>query len=235
MTGMNVLISQRHFLDSHGQWCDSLENDYVTCFAAFGMTLFPVPNGSVFLDDMIRTVCPSGIILSGGGDVSSAFSGGESSESVQVSLVRDQTEALLLEHALKHQIPVLGICRGLQFINIYFKGTLIPDLNQMNSGICHPCPGRHLISIPHHDLANAINSSEPVEVNSYHRQGVVQGGLSPELRPFALARDLDLIEGLYHPQYPLAAVQWHPERTEHATPLDRVLMEAFRDRTLFWR
>jgi len=232
---MNVLISQRHSLNSHGQWCDSLENEYITCFAAFGMTLLPVPNGSDFLDDMIRTVCPSGIILSGGGDVSSAFSGLATSESAQVSLLRDQTEALLLEHALKHRIPVLGICRGLQYINVYFKGSLVPDINHLVPGICHPCPGKHLLSVIHTDLAKVMHSNHPVEVNSYHRQGVVQDGLSQELAVFAQEKELGLVEGLYHPRYPLAAVQWHPERAAQTTPLDRALIEAFRDRTLFWR
>jgi gamma-glutamyl-gamma-aminobutyrate hydrolase PuuD len=232
---MNVLISQRHAINNHGQWCDSLENEYVYCFAAFGITLFPVPNDSGCLNTMIRTVCPSGIILSGGGDVSPAFSGGELLDNAQVSVVRDQIEATLLDHSLRNRIPVLGICRGLQFINAYFKGTLITDLNLLVPGEDHPCPGKHPISILHKDLVTLLGGNDSVDVNSYHHQGIAQKGLAQELRSFAVAVDLGIIEGLYHPEHPLAAVQWHPERAAETAPLDRVLIEAFRDGTLFWR
>ena len=232
---MNVLISQRHAINNHGQWCDSLENDYVRCFAAFGITLFPVPNNSGGLNTLIQTVRPSGIILSGGGDVSPAFSGGESLDDAQVSVVRDQIEAALLDHALRERIPVLGICRGLQFINVYFKGTLIPDLNRLVPGKSHPCPGTHLLSIRHKDLVTLLGGNASVEVNSYHHQGVTQGALAQELRQFAVVMDLGIIEGLYHPDHLLAAVQWHPERAAETTPLDKILIEAFRDGTLFWR
>lgn len=232
---MNVLISQRHAINNHGQWCDSLENDYVRCFAAFGITLFPVPNHSGGLSTMIRTVRPSGIILSGGGDVSPAFSGGEVQNDAQVSVVRDQIEAALLDHALRQRIPVLGICRGLQFINVYFKGTLIPDLNQIVPGISHPCPGKHPLSIDHEDLVALLGGNDSVEVNSYHHQGVSQKTLAQDLRAFAMAPDLDVVEGLYHTDHPVAAVQWHPERAAETAPLDKILIEAFRDGTLFWR
>lgn len=232
---MNILISQRHSLNSHGQWCDSLESDYVRYFAAFGMTLFPVPNDTGCLGAMLQTVRPSGIILSGGGDVSPAFYGSELTEKAHVSLLREQTEAQLLDYCLKHRIPVLGICRGLQFINVYFKGTLISDINQLVPAKCHPCPGNHPVSLLHNDLVALTRAADSIDVNSYHHQGVALGGLAQELQAFAVERDLGLVEGLYHPHHRLAAVQWHPERAAETTPLDRIIVEAFRDGTLFWR
>lgn len=232
---MNVLISQRHAINSNTQWCDSLENDYLGCFASFGITLFPVPNRPDCLPQVIETVRPLGIVLSGGGDVSPLFCAGGGAAVPEMSLVRDKLEEALLDHALKGRIPVLGICRGLQFINVYFGGTLVRDLNRLDSGAAHPCPGRHPVSIQYEELVVAAGIGDQVEVNSYHRQGVVGSGLATELRVFAQESELAVVEGIYHPAHRLAAVQWHPERSVEPAALDRTLIEAFRDGGLFWR
>ncbi len=232
---MNTLISQRHSLNRYGQRTDSLENDYISYFESFGLALFPVSNASSCLERMIQVIRPVGIILSGGEDVSTALTCGDESGTQEPARQRDRTETLLLDYALKHRIRVLGICRGLQFVNVHFKGALEPDITRLDPAGCHRCPGNHTISLMNDELTANTKKHGALIVNSYHRQAVHEKGLAPELQSFAMEETARVVEGLYHPSHPLAAIQWHPERSTKVNPLDRILVEAFRDGALFWR
>ena len=204
---MNVLISQRHDMNKHGQWLDVLENDYVIFFEKFGIQLIPVSNIVDVLTYFQFEV--SGIVLSGGNNVGPSVYG-EEKELSDVSLKRDSTEGRLLEEGIKREVPILGICRGMQFINAYFGGKIHDDISRLKPGVDHPPAVKHDIELLESDLIKKIGKVQ--QVNSFHNQGVPVDDLSSRLKAFALATDLPLVEGLYSPEHRLAAIQWHPER-----------------------
>lgn len=217
---MNILITQRHELNKHGDWIDSLENRYIAFFESCGMNLVLVPNTSKNIEGLLNTFNPSGIILSGGGDVDLAED-------------RDKCEAQLVDFAVNKNIPVLGICRGMQFINVYFGGALT-NINEIDPGGTHNGVREHPIQIVHQDVRDLLEGIRELNTNSYHEQGVLKEGLGRGIGVFAVFDELGLVEGLYHENYPIAGVQWHPERKSSAGALDKVLINSFLDRTLFW-
>ena len=227
---MNVLISQRHDMNKYGQWLDVLENDYVRFFEKFGIQLIPVSNIVDVLTYFQFEV--SGIVLSGGNNVGPSVYG-EEKELSDVSAKRDSTEGRLLDEGIKREVPILGICRGMQFINAYFGGKIHDDISRLKPGVDHSPAVKHDIELLESDLIKKIGKVQ--QVNSFHNQGVPVDDLSSSLKAFALATDIPLVEGLYSPEHRLAAIQWHPERDETLSKFDEILIQSFLDKTLFWK
>jgi putative glutamine amidotransferase len=230
---MPFLISQRHTRNLQGEWIDSLENSYTTFFEGLGLSLIPVSNATS------RSGWPdsaevSGLILTGGGDVDPELYSGCMDPELAVSKQRDAVEAKLLNMAIDRKLPVLGICRGMQFINVFFGGKLLQNISGLEGADRHPCPGVHNVRIIDSSLRAHVQDADACSTNSYHRQAVVPANLAPDLSAFAEACGPELIEGLYHRGLPIAGVQWHPERPNSAAVLDRLLVAAFVERRLFW-
>ena len=124
-------------------------------------------------------------------------------------------ELQLLELAFQQDLPVLGICRGIQLLNVCFGGTLYQDLPEQvsNSISHHQTPPYdqpvHTVSVlPETPLA-ALLEQETLAVNSYHHQGILK--LAEALQPMAVAPD-GLIESVWLPEKAFVwGVQWHPE------------------------
>jgi putative glutamine amidotransferase len=177
-----------------------------------------------------------GLVLSGGEDVHPRFYGKpEYMELLDPAFVieqRDEFELKIIEEALKRDLPLLGICRGLQVANVYFKGTLVPDLpsigkvgHAMENGIDQ----RHPVQVsPGSVLAELVHGNRG-EVNSAHHQ--VADRVADVLRVNALSAD-GVIEGLERkPNSPIPytlLVQWHPERmTDPDNPFSNNIREGF--------
>jgi putative glutamine amidotransferase len=166
-----------------------------------------------------------GVLFAGGEDVDPAFYGEQKKyESVEISYDRDQFEMKLLEHALHRRLPILGICRGAQVINVGFGGTLYQDLaqdaapefehRQTVAGKARSDTS-HTVTVtePGSLLAGAIAGS--CRVNSMHHQAIKHLGRG--LKVTARSED-GLVEAVEAADdYPfLLAVQWHPEEiTDH--------------------
>lgn len=133
---------------------------------------------------------------------------------------RDRYELPLVRKALEMKIPVLGICRGIQLINILLGHKLVPDLPVcVGDTIIHSTgiEGKgafHEIKIFPSSRIARILPSPRLTVNSYHHQGLRMDDIAPGLKAAALAPDgvVEAVEGTDHPW--LVAVQWHPERKE---------------------
>lgn len=230
---MNIIITQRHSLNKYGDQIDSLENSYISYLEAFGLNLFPISNVTKNVERLIEIVAPSGIILTGGGDVSPVLYCGQI-ENTAIPGHRDTIESKLLEMAISKRIPVLGICRGMQFINVFFNGKLIQDITKTGMEGNHTSPCTHKIRIVDERLKSLMDDESEVSTNSYHNQGIIKGGLGGGIRVFAVHDKSGLIEGIYHEEYPIAGVQWHPERPMSSNKLDKMLIESFIRRDLFW-
>ena len=154
---------------------------------------------------------------------------------------RDRKEFRILEYAFEQKVPVLGICRGIQIINVFLGGTLIPHIPDEFEGEDYHTKvegkdNKHPITVePGSLLARAAGEAEGI-VNSAHHQGV--GKLSPKLASTAWSPDglVEALEWLEPEQRSyLLAVQWHPERMEQQNPfasriLDQFLIEAHSSR-----
>jgi putative glutamine amidotransferase len=173
------------------------------------------------------------LVLSGGVDVYPEFYGGDRrypKAPDKWRKDRDNFERTVFGYALEHHLPVLGVCRGLQLINVLRGGTLIQDLGEEGDKT-HEAVGdtdmRHGVRIERDSLLYTITGEEAGEANSAHHQaiGVLGDGLKVNCRA-----DDGTIEGIEWKQADgkpfMLAVQWHPER---------MYTDKFRDAGLYKR
>ncbi len=168
--------------------------------------------------DALAQLCGlcDGFLLTGGHDVSPEVYRAERLPVCGAcSPERDRMEAGLLARAMAADKPVLGICRGIQFINAALGGTLWQDLpSQRPSAVEHhqappyDVPAHPVDLVPGTPLASLLGAKS-ILVNSYHHQAIRQ--IAPGLEPMAEAPD-GIVEAVHHPgRRFLWAVQWHPE------------------------
>ncbi|MGC1240071.1 MAG: gamma-glutamyl-gamma-aminobutyrate hydrolase family protein [Chryseosolibacter sp.] len=167
------------------------------------------------LDDIGKC---DGIVLSGGEDVHPRFY--RKTEYVErcheIDEQRDEFEWKVLEHTEKNQIPVLGICRGLQVANVFFGGTLlphIPDYGKFDHSKSGTEDRYHAVLVDPNSQLGKIVESTGGEINSAHHQaadligkGLVANALSPDGVVEGIEREGNE-KGAF-----LMLVQWHPER-----------------------
>lgn len=174
-----------------------------------------------------------GLVLTGGEDINPLWYQEEPRQQLQtVDPVRDINELKLLKLATDRNIPVLGICRGEQLINIAFGGTLYQDIPSQRPGtpVKHvqdlpSTSGSHTITVtPGSQLAAIIGAGKQL-ANSLHHQAVKD--LAPGFRVVALAADsvVEAIEAW--PDRPILGVQWHPEAMTAAGDTTMVKLFSF--------
>jgi gamma-glutamyl-gamma-aminobutyrate hydrolase PuuD len=155
------------------------------------------------------------LVLQGGGDVHPEYYGQElHSETNTLDRRRDEFELELLRGASERAMPVLGICRGIQLVNVAYGGTLVqhlPEVTELDHEQLDAWDAlAHRIEIaPESRLANVLGTTS-MEVNSVHHQAVDR--LGEGLRPVAWADD-GVVEAIEHETDSVLAVQWHPEWT----------------------
>ena len=187
------------------------------------------------IDALVSACC--GLVLTGGEDVDPAYYGEKPGPALgTVQRARDEMEFHALDCALQRGMPVFGICRGAQVLNVHFGGTLYQDIVTQRPGeLRHQqsAPwGRHAhaVVVEPESLLCSLVGERRLFINSFHHQAVKDVGR--DLRVVARADD-GLIEGIEHTRYPwLLGVQWHPERNEASTPEtnpDLRLFAGFRD------
>ena len=192
--------------------------------------VLPLPED---LDDLPQLVslC-DGLLFTGGQDVSPELYGEAPKPTCgEVCPARDRMEQALLRLALERDLPVLGICRGIQFLNAALGGTLYQDLPTE-----HPSQTQHHMTPPYDRAVHTVTlqpgtplaellGTEHIGVNSYHHQAVKT--LAPCLTEMAWSED-GLIEAVCLPGKRFVwAVQWHPEFSFRVNEDSRKIFGAF--------
>jgi len=190
-----IALTQRVVVDPrHGERRDALDQRWVDFLAALDMLPLVLPNQPRSAVALMETVGPAGLVLTGGNSL--ACCGGDAPE-------RDATEHALLDHARSRGLPVLGVCRGMQFLLVRFGATLVPVSGHAGT---------------RHGLVDGR------QVNSYHDFAARDGG---DLLVTALADD-GVVEAVQHPHESIRGIMWHPERCQSFDPADQDLF-----RTMF--
>jgi putative glutamine amidotransferase len=182
----SVVVSQRvDVWKDRDEHRDALDRRLMDWVLKAGFIPFPVPNSlSVnILNKWLKKLNPSAILLSGGNDIGDAVN-------------RDNTETELLKYASRGVVPVLGICRGMQFMACRAGGTL----EHLNGHV----KSRHKITL-------TVDAEEfPEEVNSFHTLGIKT--IPTDYEVLARATQDGSIEAIRHRILPWEGWMWHPER-----------------------
>lgn len=171
-----------------------------------------------------------GVLLIGGGDIDPALYGAEADPLCGAPCpVKDRYEIALTQQAYERGIPVLGICRGAQVVNVALGGTLIqhvPDacgvVHQQKSGNVF----WHDVTVQRGTLLHSLVGQDVIATNSYHHQAALT--VAQALTVGALSRE-GIVEALEsRPDAPgwILALQWHPERTYRHDPFSRRYFDA---------
>lgn len=189
-------ISQRVDMYSDvGEVRDCLDQRWIKFILSLGYFPIPLPTLSPRdLEDNWRALGLSAVILSGGNNIEDLAPG-----QLEVSPARDAFERKLLALAIENRLPVLGVCRGMQLINLFFGGTA--------TAIEHHVGGRHRLK--------RLSDGDflPTEVNSFHNFGISRTDLAVNLKPLALDMDGN-IEAFTAVGASIVGIMWHPERDE---------------------
>lgn len=206
-----VLTTMRSIRDpATDELRDSISRDWTAFLEKVDCDTYPIANGLQDPSRLLQRLEPDALLLTNGEDVGS-------------HPPRDQTESSLVDYALSHEIPVLGVCRGHQFLNNYFDGTLVDLAHHLSNhhghaGTVHP------VNVVEGPLRQSLPST--LQVNSYHDQGIIMDGIAPELEPAAFSDNDQIVESLYHPDLPILTMQWHPERPiPESEPINTLVRE----------
>jgi len=164
---------------------------------------------------LTRTETADAIVVMGGEDIAPRFYGGSTGyegESRHLETA-DAAQLALVRRAVERETPLLGICRGLQILNVAFGGTLVQHLGEetahRNHGVpIHEIMASHPVEVEADSRTAELLGSTRVDVQSAHHQAVDAVGSG--LRVTGRAAD-GHVEALEHETAPVIAVQWHPE------------------------
>lgn len=209
-----------------------VQNTYIQAVLKAGGTpmIIPVTTDGVVLRDIVARL--DGLVMTGGEDFNPSFYNEKAiPEMNEVDSLRDIYDLVLLKLATDRNVPVLGICRGEQAINVIFGGTLYQDIPSQlqDKSINHKQTesreiGTHTVTIENGSRLASILGTAEVSTNTFHHQAVK--GVAPGFKAVAKTSD-DIVEAIEaYPNRRILGVQWHPEG--HVLGGDTTMLKIFK-------
>lgn len=208
--------------------CKILDYYYKAVVAAGGTPVLvpPVANQQVIANTLDHI---DALILSGGADYNPLYAGEEPERGLGgINSERDLPELWLTRMAYHRQLPILGICRGIQTMAMALDGRVKQDINDGTSRIKHSQEAdrnvaTHTVRVAEQSLLHRLYGTTTLAVNSFHHQAVADTG--GRFRAIATSPD-GIIEAMESTEMkPLLGVQWHPECLESGAPLFQWIVE----------
>lgn len=190
-----------------------LKKYYAEAIMRAGAIPFLLPPGEDILSEVIDLI--DGLLISGGGDIPPEYYGErpEAENLRPVDKRRIEFEFRILKEFIESKKPVLGICYGMQLINVFCRGSLYQDIKGHRKGF-------HEVKIRENRLIPSGNHT----VNSSHHQAIKEKG--KDIIEIGISKKDGIVEAITHKEYPnLFGIQWHPERMEDA--LSKSIFENF--------
>ncbi len=185
----SIAITPRVNISEHGERFEAVASQWGSWLADLNTSLLPLTYTPALLQTQLSDMKPDVVILSGGNDIASL------PQAQNAAPERDAGERVVIDWAVRNKRPILGICRGMQMLNMYFGGTLAHVENHAGT--------RHMVDFS--------PLGKHIEVNSYHNWGIEPQGLSKEMQPLAVDAS-GHIEAMKHISLPILGIMWHPER-----------------------
>jgi len=156
-----------------------------------------------------------GLLLPGGGDISPVFYHRKNRGSTNICISEDIVQLLMFHRFMEQKKPILGICKGMQIINVALGGTLIQALPTANSHAWHNGDRYHPTTITKGSLLSTLYGNDMITGSAHHQAVCTLGNW---LKATQHAHD-GVIEGIEHKSLPILGVQWHPERLCHLSDI----------------
>lgn len=195
-----ILITQRYErIGKFKELRDNIDLRYINMIENINMFPILIPNALIKIDQFLNKIKPDGILLTSGGNP-------------KENNCRKKTEIKLIKYSIKNNLPLLGICRGAQVINIYFKGKVIPIKNHVRKN--------HLIK------GSITKKQKKISVKCYHDLGIKKKNLGKNLQILASSNDSS-IECFKHKKKNIMGIMWHPERYSKLRKFEKKLLKNF--------
>ncbi len=209
---MRIGITQRvEYINDYSEVRDCLDQRWFDFLDALKMTMIPIPNRLRNVNEWLDIMKCDAYILTGGNDLA------DLPDAKNVSIERDKVETALLKYAKSHSLPVFGVCRGFQLINLFLGG----QLERVSGHVAT----RHSIRASFEQDKQFITTN----VNSFHNWGISNNNLAEHLIPCAFDEN-NFIESARHKELNWLGIMWHPEREEKFKELDlEVLRKLFHE------
>ncbi|BCA86222.1 gamma-glutamyl-gamma-aminobutyrate hydrolase [Enterococcus saigonensis] len=211
---IGIAANEQTMIDTDSHWISYTPKNFITGIQNAGGLPVLLPIGAMEdAKSYIKKI--DKLLLAGGQDVSpECYNALPQQKLGATNHRRDLFEIALVKEAVKVGKPIIGVCRGMQLLNVVFGGTLLQDLSFSKEPLLKHVQVPTPFELPTHPVEIDLNSHlgeflpQSYQVNSFHHQAIDQ--LAPEFVVTATAPD-GVVEGIESINHPIIGVQWHPE------------------------
>ncbi|QRG66788.1 gamma-glutamyl-gamma-aminobutyrate hydrolase family protein [Brevibacillus choshinensis] len=237
---MKPIIGVTTFLSEQSKYSSVNKNYIDSIYAAGGLPVnIPIIAGETNYDAYVDMV--DGILFTGGNDIAPYFFGENPVKQLHsMSSVRDEYELALFKGAYEKNMPIFGICRGIQLINVALEGTLYQDIYSQVPGALGHYPEHtaadefyHSVQITGGTKLHEIFGTDRIFTNSFHHQSVKALGKNLVTTAFSEDGIVEAVEST-EDRF-LLGVQWHPEAMTNRHPMFLGLFTRFVQESLAYK